>query len=321
MFDRPNFTQVPNKLFDEMLPTLKEGELRVLMIVMRQTFGWGNKEWDRISLSQLMKKTGMERMAVCRAVKSLVQKGIMSKKKEGVRGSEQVSYSLIVQNPENLQDSIDDSNNSYQYPKNTPPSILKIPTKETLTKERREEKLPKGSQKKESASPPPPEESRYAGRFEEKIQISLKNYERLIEKFKSPELIEEYAERLFRYSFKNPARFKRYKRHDMVIEEWIEESLKKKKTEEKTSQAGSLIGLSEYHQTQLKTNLQLVEWLKSKYREKCKGLYVYHKDRIIRDPSKPNGETCDISATVFWEDVVRVMEKWYNIEIPVSVNH
>ncbi len=39
---------------------------------------------------------------------------------------------------ENEQDTGVISNNSYQYPKDTPPSILKIPTKETNTKEKKE---------------------------------------------------------------------------------------------------------------------------------------------------------------------------------------
>jgi len=57
---QPNFTQTPNEFFDAIAKTLKEGELRVLLVIMRQTFGW-RKEWDRISLSQLATKTGMER--------------------------------------------------------------------------------------------------------------------------------------------------------------------------------------------------------------------------------------------------------------------
>lgn len=144
MFQKPNFTQVPNKLFDEMLPTLKEGELRVLMVIMRQTFGWGNKEWDRISISQLMKKSGMERMAVIRSTKSLIEKKLVIRHKEGSSGEEKCWYSLMVENEKEFMNPIDDSNNSDQYPKDTSPSILKIPTKETLTKETKSPIVPKG---------------------------------------------------------------------------------------------------------------------------------------------------------------------------------
>ena len=59
MFSKPNYTQTPNEFFDDIAKTLKEGELRVLLVIMRQTFGWGNKKWDRISISQFQEKTGM----------------------------------------------------------------------------------------------------------------------------------------------------------------------------------------------------------------------------------------------------------------------
>jgi len=150
MFESPKHTQIPNMFFDELIPTLKEGELRVLLVIMRQTFGW-HKQWDRIPLSQLMKKTGMEKRAVCNSVNSLIGKGMVNKHKTGKCGTEQVYYSLVVEskqeNEEDTPPEIDEktfensskiekkSNNSYQYPKDTPPSILKIHSKETLTKE------------------------------------------------------------------------------------------------------------------------------------------------------------------------------------------
>jgi phage replication O-like protein O len=158
MFHKPNYTPTPNEFFDDIAKTLKEGELRVLLVIMRQTFGWGNKEWDRISISQLMEKTGMERMAVIRASKSLAEKKLVIKHKEGPEGQEKTWYSLMVENPSEFSNSIEDSNNSYQYPKDTPPSILKIPTKETLTKETISPIVPKGDR--------PPRKSKR----EEKIQ-------------------------------------------------------------------------------------------------------------------------------------------------------
>lgn len=135
MFQKPNYTQTPNIFFDDIAKTLKEGELRVLLVIMRQTFGWGNKEWDYISISQLMEKTGMERKAVINSAKSLSDKKIILIHKTGEKGSEKTWYSLCVEKEPEFQNFPDDSNNFNQYPKDTPPSILKIPTKETLTKE------------------------------------------------------------------------------------------------------------------------------------------------------------------------------------------
>ncbi len=59
---------VPNRLVDEVLPTLKDTELRVLLIVLRQTLGWREgsdtrarwryKRRDWISHSQMVRRTG-----------------------------------------------------------------------------------------------------------------------------------------------------------------------------------------------------------------------------------------------------------------------
>jgi len=51
---RPNFTQIPNIFFDEWLPILEKGELKVLLYIMRRTYGF-QKTKDRISFSQLEK--------------------------------------------------------------------------------------------------------------------------------------------------------------------------------------------------------------------------------------------------------------------------
>lgn len=125
----PNYTQTPNSCFDEMFKALKEGELRVVLVLIRQTFGW-HKSADRISLGQIARKSGMEKSSVCKSLKTLIEKDLVTKKKFGDPGKERCYYSLILeQNPE---EDFDDepmcdeereliSNNYYQCSKNTPP--------------------------------------------------------------------------------------------------------------------------------------------------------------------------------------------------------
>lgn len=120
MFSAPNYTQTPNEFFDVLLPTLKEGELRILLVIMRQTFGW-QKKWDKISASQFEKKTGMDDRSVYRSLKSLVEKRLIIKHKKGERGSEECWYSLNVENSQKSEDPIEDSNNFYPCLKDTPP--------------------------------------------------------------------------------------------------------------------------------------------------------------------------------------------------------
>jgi len=91
----PNFTQTPNELFDEWLPKLKLVELRVLMVIVRKTFGW-HKARDRISLSQLEKATGSRHDDIKKATDKLEKLGLLRKEVEGSSGLQQTFYELIV---------------------------------------------------------------------------------------------------------------------------------------------------------------------------------------------------------------------------------
>jgi hypothetical protein len=78
-FSSPNYTQVPNEVFDRLAPRLREGELRVLLYLCRQTFGWRReREPYACSLAQLENGTGMSRGACARAGQGLVEKGVIT---------------------------------------------------------------------------------------------------------------------------------------------------------------------------------------------------------------------------------------------------
>jgi len=64
-----NYTKVYN-CFYKLIPCLKESELKIMLIINRQTDGWGKKS-DRISYSQFQKATGLSRRAVGVAIQSL----------------------------------------------------------------------------------------------------------------------------------------------------------------------------------------------------------------------------------------------------------
>ena len=77
-------TPVPNDLLDRVMPTLRDTELRVLLIVVRQTAGWQagldpaqRKGRDWLTQSQLMRRTGRANGAVSRAVDALVRAGLI----------------------------------------------------------------------------------------------------------------------------------------------------------------------------------------------------------------------------------------------------
>jgi phage replication O-like protein O len=106
----PNYTQTPNDLFDRWLPHLGEAELKVLLVIMRKTFGW-HKKRDRISITQLSDITGLLRETVISATKSLQSKGMIIKDVIGPIGKQETHYELVI---------TEDSNNSYQSVKPTP---------------------------------------------------------------------------------------------------------------------------------------------------------------------------------------------------------
>jgi phage replication O-like protein O len=163
-FARPNYTQTPNEFYDEIQKTLKtRGEILVLGTIIRQTIGWGNKEWDRISISQMMAKTGLHRQAVISATKKLIDQGLIIKHKTGTNGVHLCWYKLNIE-PSEFENSDDFSSQNeiqskslYQCDHHTPTSVIITPTKETKTKER-----DKVVGNREAPPPPPVFEKMFA---------------------------------------------------------------------------------------------------------------------------------------------------------------
>ena len=76
-------TQVPNVLFDEYLQTLNLAELKLLLVIIRQTNGWIDKRTgkrkarDRISHRQFISRTKLSRRVISSTIQALVMKGLV----------------------------------------------------------------------------------------------------------------------------------------------------------------------------------------------------------------------------------------------------
>lgn len=106
-FSKPNYTQVPDELFDRLMPFLSDAELRVLLYLIRRTFGF-KKEADAISLKQMVEGiqtadgrildhgTGLSKATVARGLAGLRKKGIIKaeRNRSRERGDEATTYSL-----------------------------------------------------------------------------------------------------------------------------------------------------------------------------------------------------------------------------------
>lgn len=71
------FTRTPNFIF-EIMPQLSPSEFKVIMVVVRQTYGY-HKQVDAISLTQFMAMTSLSRQGVINAIASLIEKGFLVK--------------------------------------------------------------------------------------------------------------------------------------------------------------------------------------------------------------------------------------------------
>lgn len=108
-FASPRYTQVPDELFDDLLPDLTGAELKVLMYVIRRTFGF-KRDSDHISLSQMVqgitrkdgsvldRGTGLTKESVIKAARTLVDKGILVRTRVTSvdKGFESTEYSLKI---------------------------------------------------------------------------------------------------------------------------------------------------------------------------------------------------------------------------------
>jgi len=87
-FSRPNTTPTPDELFDVFLTQLTHAELRVLLYIVRRTFGF-KKVADSISLSQISngitrkdgrvldRGAGLTKRGAIKAVQGLEKKGLI----------------------------------------------------------------------------------------------------------------------------------------------------------------------------------------------------------------------------------------------------
>lgn len=77
-------TPVPNNFFEVYLPKLSASELKILLVIIRQTYGWidfktrRRKQRDRISHSQFIQKTGLSKRIISQSVTSLIHKRLIT---------------------------------------------------------------------------------------------------------------------------------------------------------------------------------------------------------------------------------------------------
>lgn len=108
-FAAPHYTSVPDQFFDELMPRLSGAELKVLLYIIRRTFGF-KRNSDSISLSQMVsgitkqtgevldQGTGLGKASVVRALNTLAEKKIILRQRRSSdkNGDEATTYALNI---------------------------------------------------------------------------------------------------------------------------------------------------------------------------------------------------------------------------------
>jgi hypothetical protein len=106
-FSSPRYTPTPDDVFDVLLAELSEAELKVLLYIIRRTFGF-KKDTDAISMKQLQqgirtrdgrqldRGAGLSLSSIQRGIKGLLAKGIITveHRSSPARGDETTVYGL-----------------------------------------------------------------------------------------------------------------------------------------------------------------------------------------------------------------------------------
>ena len=73
---KDGYTSIPNYYFDSILPTLTVFEDRILQVIFRKTLGFRKLE-DKISLSQIVKLSGLAKSTCINCLKTLEEKNFI----------------------------------------------------------------------------------------------------------------------------------------------------------------------------------------------------------------------------------------------------
>lgn len=127
----PNYTQIPNVIFDYWMFHLSPAEFKVLMCICRKTFGW-HKTLDKISLKQIQEITGLSRKGITDNLNRLLDLNIIIKEEYKLYngGNDANKYGINVTCMVTPSELITPPTSELSTP---PTSELSTPTKESIS--------------------------------------------------------------------------------------------------------------------------------------------------------------------------------------------
>lgn len=141
-FSSPNTTPVPDELFDFLLNVLTGNELKLVMYIIRRTYGF-KKESDNISLSQMLNGivkrdgtrldsgAGLSKPTLLRALRTLAKSEVIIAERRGSKqkGHEPTNYRLNLLTPLGKKMTLGESQSF------TKPLVNKRPIQDTVLQE------------------------------------------------------------------------------------------------------------------------------------------------------------------------------------------
>lgn len=115
----PGYTQVPNVLFDEIMPVASAAEWKVTSAIARVTFGWG-KEERLLSNADLEALTGLSRPSVIKGAREAEERGFVGRREVS---PQKFVYGLRVKKIDPLEDAKGSKNFTPGCKDSLPPSI------------------------------------------------------------------------------------------------------------------------------------------------------------------------------------------------------
>lgn len=137
------FTQIANELIEQFARIRIPGEaMQVFWVMLRKIYGF-HKKSDPIALSQIVAATGLSKVAVCKAVKKLIELNLITKKGNKIAAEYAINKHFDTWNPlpkkVMLPKKVKDITKKGNLPLPKKDTTKETITKETITKERKKE--------------------------------------------------------------------------------------------------------------------------------------------------------------------------------------
>lgn len=148
-YDKPNWTQTPNELLDDHMADMGEAELKVVLAVIRATFGW-QKDSDCLSISQLEEMTGLSNRGVIDGTRAAMERGVIDRAKDGQTHRYWIVFNDEEPTPDELGDDPEGGENPSQKGVNISHAGGENPSQKRVNDSHTQKKGDKENKEKES---------------------------------------------------------------------------------------------------------------------------------------------------------------------------